>query len=282
MERMASRPSLCLLGALWLLACGDDSSPSLSSGNADSTTATTTTAGSTGPADSSSTARADTSTGPSVSTTDSVDSTSSGSSGPGTSSSSGSGDGTSSSGGDSSSSGDPPSTNGCSDGEREALLNEMTYPDIAACGGGWMFPGVLVNTAMCNREGGDDGVNPTGTGCSIEDLCSMGWHVCESRDEVTADGIADCDAVFWGGAFFATRQSGLGSDTCNVNGINDVFGCGDIGHTMISGCAPLNVSTGNLCGGLPDPWTCGGDSASEADQLAKNAPQFGGALCCRD
>ncbi|MEM9453827.1 MAG: hypothetical protein AAGF11_06580 [Myxococcota bacterium] len=285
---MALRSTSWLFVALLLPACGDDEAPSLSSGNNGSTTSSLPTTGGTGLADSSSTSvvdpSVDSSTGPMASSDGMVDASSSGSDSgsTGPSGSSSSGPNGSSTGDGSSSSGDPPSTNGCADGLREALLDEATYPDIAACAGGWMFPGVLVNTAMCNREGGDDGINPAGMGCSIEDLCGNGWHVCESQDEVLADGIADCDAVFWGGAFFATRQSGQGADTCNVNGLNDVFGCGDLGYAMINGCAPLNRSTANLCGELPDPWACDGDVASEADQLIKPAPEFGGALCCRD
>lgn len=284
---MALRSTSWLFVALLSSACADDQAPSLSSGNNGSTTASLPVTSSTGSADSSTTSvtdpTPDPSTGPMASSDGMVDSSGSdsGSTGPASSSSSGP-SGSSSDDGSSSSSGEPVSTNGCADGLREALLDEVTYPDIAACGGGWMFPGVLVNTAMCNREGGDDGVNPAGMGCSIEDLCGNGWHVCESQNEVLTDGIADCGAVFWGGAFFATRQSGQGSNTCDANGLNDVFGCGDLGYAMISGCAPLNRSTANLCVELPAPWACGGNATSEADQLVKPAPEFGGALCCRD
>lgn len=176
---------------------------------------------------------------------------------------------------------------GCADGEREALLDDAMYPDIAACAGGWSFPGVVTNTPMCDRMGGDDGPLPDGKGCAIDDLCAAGWHLCSSAMEVSDAGIADCDSeelsMQWNGSFFATRQSGGGMDTCGVVGTNDVFGCGDIGFTMISGCAPLNRSTGNGCGELDDPpWNCNARLTSEAEFLLKESPDQGGALCCRN
>ncbi len=135
---------------------------------------------------------------------------------------------------------------------------------------------------MCNREGGDDGINATGMGCNVEDLCSEGWHLCLSATEVSDAGVADCNQEGFSGSFFLTAQSGMGKDTCANTGTNDVFGCGDIGHTMIVGCSPLNRSGANLCEALPDPWECDISAGEEAQFVRKLAPQFGGALCCRD
>jgi hypothetical protein len=133
---------------------------------------------------------------------------------------------------------------------------------------------------------GDDGPIPGGMGCALDDLCAEGWHLCESAMEVSDAGIADCGSedlmMQWNNAFFATRQSGNGKDTCGAIGTNDVFGCGDIGLAAIVGCAPLNRSTGNTCGDLPPPWECPGADDGEANQLVKEAPENGGALCCRD
>lgn len=171
---------------------------------------------------------------------------------------------------------------GCADGEREALVDDAMYPDIAACSGGWSFPGVVTNTPMCDRMGGDDGPLPNGEGCAIDDLCAPGWHLCLSAMEVSDAGVADCAALEWDGSFFATRQSGSGKDTCGPVGTNDVFGCGEIGLTMINGCAPLNRSTGNGCVELPKPWSCNAELNSEAEFLLKESPDLGGALCCRD
>jgi len=175
------------------------------------------------------------------------------------------------------------STVGCADGFREALIDEVAYPNVAACAGGFWVPGVGSPVSQCEREGGDDGPWPDGMGCSIEDLCAEGWHLCASRQEVMVAGLAGgCGGVAWGSQFFATGQSGEGANTCNDTGTNDVFGCGDLGYSDISGCAPLNRSTGNLCVELPGVWSCSDDAYDEVTHLVKPGPSDGGALCCRD
>ncbi|MEX1366571.1 MAG: hypothetical protein AB1Z98_25830 [Nannocystaceae bacterium] len=187
---------------------------------------------------------------------------------------------------DSTSSGEGESTGsvsdvGCADGQREDLFDEVGFPDIAACSGGFAIPGVGQNTPTCDRNGGDDGPFPDGLTCSIDDLCAAGWHLCTGREEVSAMGISDCGSLSWSTGFYATAQSGDGSNTCGPTGTNDVFGCGDVGYTDISGCAPLNRSTGNLCVELSGPWSCP-IAVDEAGTLVKSGPDFGGALCCRD
>jgi len=277
---MAPRTAPWLLGLLLASACGDGSpSTVVSTGDSGSSTGASSSSSGAGPAPTTTTDPADTTAGP----------------GPGPETSTGPGpsdttttldDGGSSSseGGDddSSSSGETPAVTGCADGEREALTDARLYPDIAACSGGWDLPGVLINTAFCDRQAGDDGPNPLGTRCSVEDLCSAGFHVCESRGEVMAAGVESCSDEFWNGAFYVTRQSSEGSDTCTPIGLDDVFGCGDIGLTAINGCAPLNRGAGNLCNALPPPWTCDTSASEEAEFIEKAGPQFGGALCCRD
>lgn len=171
---------------------------------------------------------------------------------------------------------------GCADGFREALLDEAAFPSVAACAGGFWIAGVGAPVALCDRQGGDDGPLPDGMGCSIEDLCAEGWHLCTSRQEVAAAGLADCGPQAWGGQFFATSQSGEGANTCNDTGTNDVFGCGDVGYGNISGCAPLNRSTGNLCVNLPGVWACMENAYDEVSHLVKPGSDAGGALCCRD
>lgn len=174
------------------------------------------------------------------------------------------------------------STVGCADGSREALLDEATFPNIAACAGGFWVPGVALATPLCDRQGGNDGPLADGMGCTIDDLCAEGWHLCTSRQQVAAAGLGSCDGPAWGSQFFATGQSGEGANTCNDTGTNDVFGCGDVGYSNISGCAPLNRSTGNLCANLPGAWSCMEDAYDEVSYLVKPGADAGGALCCRD
>jgi hypothetical protein len=264
---MRPRPAPFLAIVLVLLACTDPSEPPPSDDTG------TTAAASSSSSSSGLDTRGD-------STTAAVDTTAgSGSATGGTSSSSGPGESSSSE------STGPTPVNGCADGEREALEDDVAYPDIAACAGGFMVPGVLVNVPYCDRAGGDDGLEPAGMGCSVEDLCSEGWHVCVDRLEVMAAGVANCgdEAISWGGnSFFATRQSGEGANTCNATGLNDVFGCGDVGYTNIMGCAPLNRSSANGCSMLPAPWDCDTSLTQEAEFIVKDGPEFGGVLCCRD
>jgi len=277
---MRLRPAPLLTSVLVLLACNDPSDPAPADG-----TGTTTTESSTSSSSSSSDTRGDSTTGSVDTTAGSGSATGSTSGSTSTGLDDTSSGGTSSSGpGESSSSESTgaPVDNGCADGEREALEDEVTYPNIAACAGGFMVPGVVVNVPYCDRMGGDDGPEPAGAGCSIEDLCGEGWHVCVDRLEVMDAGVADCDMEAFGGSFFATRQSGEGNNTCNATGVNDVFGCGDIGYANIEGCAPLNRSSANGCSMLPAPWDCNTSLTQEAEFITKQGPEFGGALCCRD
>lgn len=271
--------ALLLASALALLACNDsdDPVPFDDTGTSSTTAASSSSSAADTRGDSTTAAVDDTvgtgsatgSTG-ATGTTVALDDTSSGgesSSGPGASSSD---------------DGPPLPDNGCADGEREAFEDEAALPDIAGCAGAWDVPGVLANIPYCDRQGGDDMFDPLGAGCSVEDLCGEGWHVCLDRIEVMDRGVASCNDHAFGGSFFATRQSGNGSDTCANNGVNDVFGCGDIGHTMIVGCAPLNRSTANGCIELPEPWDCDTSLSQEAEFIVKSGPEFGGVICCRD
>ncbi|MCH9684294.1 MAG: hypothetical protein K0V04_22865 [Deltaproteobacteria bacterium] len=171
---------------------------------------------------------------------------------------------------------------GCADGVRDALTDTQTYPDIAACAGGFWVPGLHLDLPTCDRNGGNDGPLADGMGCSIDDLCAAGWHVCASQSEVEAAGVVDCDALPWGQQFFATAQSGNGKDSCAATGTNDVFGCGDVGYSEIFSCAPLNRSAGNNCVNLPGAWECDGHPFDELQHITKTGSDFGGALCCRD
>ncbi|MBX3199267.1 MAG: hypothetical protein KF894_14135 [Labilithrix sp.] len=175
---------------------------------------------------------------------------------------------------------------GCADGTREGFASVTTFPNIAACAGGWSVPGLgTTTTPACGRAAGNDSANPTGEGCNVADLCQVGWHVCETPAVVAAksggegcavSGIADQNA------FFAVRQAGSGGAMCGP-GSNDLFGCGDVGEPPDPGtCAPLDRFSNDLCASLPATWACGADGENELGNVTKTASEGGGVLCCRD
>ena len=176
---------------------------------------------------------------------------------------------------------------GCSDGTREGYP-VASYKNIAACGGAWSVPGLLAEATKapaCDRNGGNDGTNPSGSGCNVADLCQVGWHVCASGNEVASksSGLGCSPVDGTANAFFATRQSGPGDALCASSGANDLFGCGGIGSPPDANgsCAPLSRASGNLCASIPTTFACGVDGLAEANNVTK-ANGEGGVLCCRD
>ena len=196
-------------------------------------------------------------------------------------------------------------TVGCADGERESFTDLAAYPDIAGCAGGWDVPGCYVDEPpACARAGGDDGDNANGVGCNVADMCSAGWHVCDSAADVDAHSPDGCA----GGAeaadsFFLTRQSGPGclecatGDTAGCTGLdcnpdcipndattNDLFGCGSMGDTPSTSCGVLNRSSSDQCIHLSAPWSCNDLAAGDDEALVvvKPSPDGGGVLCCLD
>jgi hypothetical protein len=179
---------------------------------------------------------------------------------------------------------------GCSDGEREGYTDTTSFPDIAACAGGFTVPGSVTGASMspaCNRQAGDDAVDPQGQGCSIEDLCAEGWTVCASAGEVAARASAcpteqpDPDGAFW-----LTRQTAQFSGTCVLAGTNNLAGCG-YGMSGAQGlgatCWPLDTLLWwDACDDEP-PWWCGtqANSTTEAEVVVKPGAARGGVLCCR-
>lgn len=214
----------------------------------------------------------------------------------------------------------PPSTvEGCADGTREGFSSFAAYPAIAACAGAWSVGGVtrLDLVPTCDRNGGNDGLNAEGDGCSAADLCGIGWHVCRGQVEVAARASGGCAQAVPPGTpdksvFYAIAQASLGDLTCEqADGDNDVFGCGNLGIDIShnTSCAPLNrafgSSTPRWCGyneaeppygpwqcmSTPDSHThegavvtkfgCPAQSCSWNDQPVGNSDR-GGVLCCRD
>lgn len=216
---------------------------------------------------------------------------------------------------------------GCADGAREGFVDLNASPNIAGCSGGWSVPGIMITnpgvapacaglmtrdtvTPACNRMGGDDGLNPTGAGCNVADLCAAGWHVCSTSADVASHSSTGCTGSVQAGdppLFFASRQSSNGCGVCatgtrtdadcNASACtsgcaqtaitsNDVFGCGNLGDTpSLVDCGPINRFGNNLCSGLSGTsWTCNDNDGGlcEAYAVTHTDAQFGGVLCCRD
>jgi hypothetical protein len=185
----------------------------------------------------------------------------------------------------------PDPTCGCADGFREAFLDRVAQPNLAGCAGAFDVPGVTTPeslTAACGREAGDDGKNPSGLGCSVEDLCSAGWHVCKSGSEVAArSATGGCESPDPGSsAFWLTRQSQTEASECAAPVVvNNLVGCGNLGAAPAASCAPLLRVLGvDEC--IPSAaWFCGSgpeDALREATIVKKTGLAEGGVLCCRD
>jgi hypothetical protein len=193
--------------------------------------------------------------------------------------------------------------NGCADGTREGFVDEVAFPNIAGCAGGFGVPGVLDGLVQtCAGAAGDDSPNPSGAGCSAADLCSPGFVVCETEADVAARSPSGCDGITnEPGLFFVTRQSGTGCGTCALGTTldpvcaqcqcavgcaptpalgNDLFGCGTVGDTAL-GCGVLDRFSNDGCGALPPSWSCSIGGCSEALGVSKSSSSGGGALCCR-
>jgi len=184
---------------------------------------------------------------------------------------------------------------GCADGTREGFVNVQGYPLIAACAGGWDVPGLVSASALapqCNRRAGNSGAYPAGAGCSVADLCAVGWHVCQTAHEVFQN-AGDCkDAIGPAGtnrAFFVTRQRALGN-TCpaaNDVGTNHLHGCVNFGSPDDKTCTPFMLMLRDVDCTANSPWSCpivttSATTHNEYETVTKPGSGRGGALCCRD
>jgi hypothetical protein len=190
----------------------------------------------------------------------------------------------------------PSATTGCADGTREAFTDQERFPSIAGCAGGWSVPGLLTEASMaprCARGAGNDGSNPGGVDCTVEDLCADGWHVCGGASALTLAGVTCQDAgiapaTAGGGAmFFATRQRGAAPTGCApdaTTGSNNLHGCGNFGRVEDPGCAPPldRQIESTVCAANP-PWSCSDPISimTEAMVVTKSGSGAGGVLCCR-
>lgn len=171
------------------------------------------------------------------------------------------------------------SDTGCAAGEAQGFLGQKS---ISACAGAWSVAGVATEASysrQCDSNGDADG-----QGCSVADVCAVGWHVCESATEVLdASDNLGCNGVSdFSDGFFVTRQSGPGSIIMSEDGTNDVFGCGQgAGVKSDNEKRGLNAFTHNKCSQVDGSWSCPGSGYDEALTIVHNT-NVGGALCCRD
>lgn len=184
---------------------------------------------------------------------------------------------------------------GCADGTREGFVDVESAREIAGCSGAWREPGVVgVTTPTCDRQGGNNGGNQDGDGCSVADLCAPGWKVCASPMDVAtrAPGGSCAGATRPGDPqlFFATAVQSAGNGACVAGDpalANDLFGCGNLGATPdAASCAPLDRFSGNRCSSLLlqqflFSWACGTGDTTEGFAVQKWEPEGGGVLCCR-
>jgi hypothetical protein len=190
------------------------------------------------------------------------------------------GSGASSSGGSASN-----ATPGCADGTREGYLDE---DEIAACSGAFSIEGIstaLSASPGCERGSGNDGVTRDGQGCSVEDLCSEGFHVCESAQEIavrSSTGVCPTDLEM---GFWLTRQGESVGGECVASGTNNLVGCGNsFGRAAPASCAPLDTEFRYIDCQASSTWECGtaAEANSEGVVVHKSGPGGGGVLCCKD
>jgi hypothetical protein len=175
---------------------------------------------------------------------------------------------------------------GCADGTREYLLDTTLHPGVAGCAGAFLTHGMLTKSeagSPCHKRGGNDATNglSNGLGCSADDLCGGGWHVCVSATEFV-DSIGTCaedSGAPEGGIFYASATRGTGSLLCDGDGgTNDLFGCGATGAGVGAGCGAFNASLSTF---KPISYWLLGGAATELVDVQKQAG-LGGVLCCHD
>lgn len=186
----------------------------------------------------------------------------------------------------------PPADIGCADGTREGFISRDDWRNIAGCAGAWSVPGLLSANARqpaCERAAGNDGVNAAGLGCTVTDLCAVGWHVCSDAGEVARSSPSGCESAVADGQplFFLVLAGASPQGICSPDrdAQDDLHGCGTLGESESPSCDPLDRRlTFAECQASHGVWSCGDASQhlAEAAVVSKRAPALGGVLCCRD
>lgn len=161
---------------------------------------------------------------------------------------------------------------GCADGTREGFIDDLAWPDLAACAGAW--PGDLT----------DPGANA---------LCGAGFHVCEPAD-LELSVLRYADAVAFPGCF-AYRASNDGFDGCEpleCQGSPDRDDVAGLGRTCLrlSGVThgPASIPDGGRSclgdGTRIDTQCCASSVLVPGSTRPAGCRQRGetGVVCCRD
>jgi hypothetical protein len=159
---------------------------------------------------------------------------------------------------------------GCADGTREGFVDDVAWPDIAACGGAWS---------------GD-------LSASADAVCGAGFHVCTNTDSELST-VRTNDALAFPGCF-AYRASNDGFDGCEPlqcqgnPSRDDMAGMGR-GCLVISGVSrgPSTIPDGgSSCladRGRIDAQCCAMSVSVPGSGRSPGCPQRGedGVVCCR-
>jgi hypothetical protein len=171
--------------------------------------------------------------------------------------------------------------------------------NVALCDAAWTYPGInpSPNPTPCNHVVTSDGTNGSGTQCTTEDNCAVGWHVCLDQTELTTKGWTggDCTNLATSNALWLTRQPGAppmpgpGPPECTGTMSITVFGCGQFGNAPAASCTLLNKALVNPPDAVDDcktatqnTFVCGTAMAPEATTVYKPTMANGGVICCHN
>ncbi len=185
---------------------------------------------------------------------------------------------------------------GCSDGARDELVDQATWPSVAACRGD--FPRQSLRATRTGTRCGDDdgGECPT-----PEDLCAEGWHIC-MRDGMPGELATAlrgyvCRALSEASGAAASHCSGDPDGDPRTTGCSqeppyDCISDGYCSATVVCGPAehthcphavcPTQTLTFGLHRGLSNDRGCGNIGSGQSFVPHGTRITLVGVLCCAD
>jgi hypothetical protein len=172
-----------------------------------------------------------------------------------------------------------PAAVGCSDGQREAFIDQVRFPSIAGCLASW--------TGSQSMRAASNGVpcgDSIGTCATPASACATGWHVCGSSGAladlwtITPD---ECESA-GGGRYVAAISHCASQDGCDYNlEAGATYACYESGYCSESVCCGSECTDYGACtGGV---WPGRTHIAQGTDQGcgAITSQRAGGVLCCK-